>query len=157
MRIIKILSLFIIGALLTSCVSYEEVTLTDIKSFRILEIGNDGVKIEAQLQLNNPNSYSIKVTKSMFDVYIKGNKIGKASISSPLKLNSNSNEYQTLQLETKFIPGQAELLPGILAMSAFGGGKIDLKLDGFIEGKAMFIKKRIDIVHEEKVPLDLFR
>lgn len=157
MKAKKIIYLFVVSIILSSCVNYEEVSLSDVKSIEVLEIGNESLKIETELKLNNPNSYDIKVTKSMFDVYIKDNKIGNASITSPLTIKSNSNEYQTVKLQTIFEKGQQEKLPTILAMAAFGGGGIDFKLDGFVEGKAMFIKKRIDLVHEGKVPLDLFK
>lgn len=157
MKLKKLFYFLIISILLSSCVDYEEVTLSEIKSIKLLELGSSGLTIESELKLNNPNSYSIKVTESKFDVYIKNNKIGVASIASPLELSKSSDDYHLVKLITTFEENQANTLPGILAMSALGGGKIDVKLDGFIEGKAMFIKKRIEIVHEEKVPLDFLK
>lgn len=157
MKLKNLLYLLIISTLLSSCVNYEEVTLSDIKSIKLLELGNKGLTIETELKLNNPNAYSIKVTKSEFDVYIKNNKIGVASIASPLELSKSSDDYHLVKLITTFEENQANMLPGLLAMSALGSGKIDVKLDGYIEGKAMFIKKRIELVHEEKVPLDFLK
>jgi LEA14-like dessication related protein len=142
---------------LTSCFTYEEVKLKDIKSLKILEFSGEKLKIESQLQLMNPNSYSIKITDSQFDVYIKNEKIGVAKIDSPVKIEANSDEYKKVKISSTIEKGQFNMLTGIVAMSAFGKNEINFKLDGFVKAKAMLIQKKIDIVHEGKVPIEFFQ
>jgi LEA14-like dessication related protein len=151
-------SLFLLFILsLSSCVSYEEVELKDIKSLKIIEFSGNNLKVETHLKILNPNSYSIKVIDSQFDVFIKNIKIGNAKIDSPIKFAAKSNDYQKVIISSTIEKDQLNSLTSIFAMAAFGKNEIAFKLDGYVKGKAMAFKKKIDIVHEGKVPLELFK
>ncbi len=154
---IQYLLFFCLSLSLISCVNFEDVQITDIKSIEILEAGKSSLTLKSEIKISNPNYFSIEVTDSFFDVYIKNQKIGTASIDSDLKLSSNSEEYQSVTLVSTYDESQTDALSSVMGAILFGNREIEFKVDGFVEGKALFVKRKIDLVHSGKVPLSLMK
>lgn len=142
---------------LSSCMSYDEVEISDIKTIQILEAGNGGIKLQSEIKIKNPNFYSIEVTNSSFDVYIKNKKVGTAYIDSELKLASNSNEYKEVKMVSTFDESNTDALTTVLGSMLFGNREVDFKVDGFVEGKALLVKKKIHLSHAGKVPISMLQ
>ena len=153
---VQLFSLLIIIGSLSSCFNYEEVEIKDIKSIKLLEFSDKGLVVESVIQIYNPNSYDLNVVDSEFEVSVKNSLIGNAFIDSKVEIPANSEDYHTVVLKSNY----KDLAPGALAtlmtITAMGGDDIYFKVDGFIIGKAYFIKKKVHVSHEGKVPLKLF-
>ena len=155
-RLQKIFSILLITSLFSSCVNFEEVEITDIKSIKISEFGSSSLKFDSEIKIKNPNSYSIKVTDSYFDVFIKNNKVGEAKFDDKITIPANSNDFVAVSFLGTYDESQIGTITTLVGSSLFGSKDIDFKVDGFVEGKALMIKKKINLKHEGKVPLEFF-
>jgi len=147
---------FLITISLTACFNYEDVEITDVRSIKLLDMSAKGLSVESEIKISNPNSFKLSVSKSEFDFYIKGKKLGKASIDGKLKIPANSEEYHKVVLISKSKDMSPNALPILIGLTASGRDKIDFKVDGFIEGKAFLFKRKVNVSHSGIVPLELY-
>lgn len=155
-KLFKLLFLAFAISFFSSCVNYEEVEITDIKSLRLVELNNKELLVESEVKINNPNRFDIEVVDSDFDVKIENKDIGKANIASPLKLEGNSHDYHTLLLKSSMSNLKDNALMSLMAITAQGKSTINFEVEGFIEGKAMLVKKKVEVKHKGQVPLKLY-
>ena len=148
--------LLVLLSFLTSCIQYEEVEIKHIKSVKLVEFSDKGLVVESNIQIKNPNNFDLSVVDSEFDVFVKNNKIGKASIDSKVSIPSKSEAYHKVILRSDYKELAPGALPNLIALTALGSDKIDFKVDGFITGKAFFFKKKVHVTHEGKVPLKFY-
>lgn len=154
-KFFKVSALFLFIISFSSCLSFEEVKITDIKSVKLLEFSDKGLLVESEIKIENPNGMNLSVVDSNFDVYIKEKKLARAFIDSDLKIPKNSAEYHTVILKSEYKDLASGALTNMLALT-MGSDKIHFKVDGFIVGKAFFIRKKVKVSHEATVPLKLF-
>lgn len=138
---------------LTSCVNFEEVEITDIKQIKVEEFGNKSLTLAAEIKIKNPNSFSIKLVDSKFDLFIKNEKIGIGEIVSDLKLPSQSNDYYDVRIKSEFSDLKTNTLMSLMQSSIFMKKKVPFKVKGFVKGRALMITKKIDLEHSGDVPL----
>jgi len=148
-------AVFLLCLSFTSCLNYEEVEITNIKYVKLLEFSKKGLIVESEIQIKNPNSFEISVVGSEFDIFIKGDKLAKASIKNEIVIAKNSKEYHTIVMKSDYEDFADGAMVKMLGLT-FGSGEIDFKVEGDITGKAFFIKKKVHFSHAEKVPLKLF-
>lgn len=157
MRKIQIVLLLLIGSLsLSSCFNIEEVEISEIKSVKLLELNDNGLLVESEIRILNPNNYDIKVVDSDFNVAVNDRKIGKAKILSKLTIPASSNDLHTVKLQSEHEDLLATAIPNLIAITATGKDRLAFKVDGFIVGKVWWIKKKVKVAHEGKVDLELF-
>ena len=148
--------LFLITISLSSCFNYEEVEIKDVKSIKLLDFSGEGLSVESEIKIVNPNNFKLTVVDSEFDFYVKKQKLGKASIDGNLKVPANSEEYHKVILRSKSKDMSPDALPILIGLTASGNDRIDFKVEGYIEGKALFFKRKVDVSHSGIVPLDLY-
>ena len=149
--------LFVLYAPLSSCFSYEEVEITDIKSIKFIELSNESLTVESTIKLLNKNSYDIDVVKSDFEVFVKDIKIGNAHLGDAINVGKNSEKYYTLKIKSNYKDLSKGAIPKLIAITAFSGNQLPVKVDGYVVGKVFLFKKKYHFVKEENVPLDLFQ
>lgn len=141
---------------LSSCFKYEEVTVENIKSVRLIEFSDQGLLVESEIKINNPNGFDIRIVDSGFDLYVKGNKLAKASIQQKLTIPENSSDYHKIRIKSDYKDFADGALVNMLAITMGGGKEISFKAEGFVVGKVFFIKRKAEFSHQETVPLKLF-
>ena len=147
--------LFIFLVSLTSCFTYEEVEISKVKYVKLLEFSRDGLVVESEIKIKNPNWFQLSMVDSEFDIYIKGAKLTKARIDNKIKITKNSEDYHKVIMKSDSKDFTKGALVQMLGLT-MGSGEIDFKVDGYVTGKAFLIKKKVRVTHEEKVPLKLF-
>lgn len=152
----KLLGLALVISFFSSCINFQEVKIADIKSINISELGNNSLRFNSEIKISNPNSFEIKVIDSNFDIYIKDNKVGQAKFADQITIPANSDDYIQVKFNGNYKESDMALITSLMGGVLFGNKEIDFKVDGFVEGKAFWIKRRIEMQHEGKVPLELF-
>ncbi|MAY84320.1 MAG: hypothetical protein CMP59_09340 [Flavobacteriales bacterium] len=140
----------------SSCIKIEDVEIKEIRSVKLLEYSEEGLTVESEIQINNPNSYDIEVTQSEFKVQVNEYAIGDAKIISDLKIPESSSDFHTVKLRSSHKDLKSTAIPHLIAITASGKDKLDFKVDGFIEGKVWFFKRKVDVAYEGEVDLELF-
>ncbi|MFT6167853.1 MAG: LEA14-like dessication related protein [Vicingaceae bacterium] len=137
----------------SSC-TYEEVEITEIKYVKLVEFSPKGLVVESEIKIKNPNGFQLSMVDSEFDIYIKGSKLAKASVDNKIKIPKNSEEYHKVVMKSDFEDFADGALIQMLGLT-LGSKEVDFKIDGYVTGKVFFIKKKVHVSHEEKVPLKL--
>ncbi|MBL4710877.1 MAG: LEA type 2 family protein [Flavobacteriales bacterium] len=155
-KIFRLSFLFSILLFLSSCFKYEEVTIKDIKTVRLIEFSEKGLIVESEIKIDNPNSYKISIINSEFDIFVNNKRLAKAKIDNKISIPKNSSEYHKVILKSDYKDFASGALVNMLALTMSGNDKVKFKVEGFIVGKAFFIKKKVKVNHEDVVPLKLF-
>lgn len=143
--------------LFSSCFNMDDVEIKDIRSFKIVNSTNEGITLGTNLKISNPNYFDIKVIDSDFDLFIKGKRIGSASMVNKITIPSKSEEYHDIELYSDYKNLDEDLITQVMGSALFGSKKVQFKVKGEVTGKVWFFKKRIDLEHEGEVPLNLFK
>lgn len=151
-------SLFIaiLSISLTACFDYKDVEIRDVKSIKLLDFSDKGLSVESEIKIYNPNNFKLSVVDSEFDFYVKGKKLGIASIQGNLKVPANSEEYHTVVLRSSNKDMSPNAIPMLIGITASGKDNIDFKVEGYIVGKAFLFQRKVNVSHSGMVPLKLF-
>lgn len=152
----QILVLILLIGGMSSCYKYEDVSITDVKSIKLLEFSSDGLKVESEVKISNPNNYSISVTDSKFNVYSKNRLIGTSRIENNVSLKKLTNEYHTVVFSSSYEDLAPNAAATLLTLTAMGGEEVNFKVDGFIEAKVYMLKKKFPVSFEDDVPLNFY-
>lgn len=135
-----------------SCWLYKDVTYSGLKDFAVEELSFSGVKVAFDIEVDNPNFYKISATDG--EIAVKANEIdmGKFQLVDEVVLPKKSKGVVSAKVETSF---KSILSGGIMSiMTMFrSGGQLVLNLNGYVNAKALGLKKRIAISSTEKVSL----
>ncbi len=130
---------------LTSCFSYKELALGDVKDVKLNKVGNGGIEIQAGIQVENPNTYKIKVKKIDADLLINGKNVGKMHLSKKVVLPKKSDQVHDFAVNTQ-LSNLLSAMPSI-----FFGGTINLQMKGYIKGKVFIFSKKFPIEAEKEI------
>lgn len=139
------LMLLIMLSTLLSCVSYKEVQHTKVVSVNVREITAKKMVSDIELQINNPNPYTIRVVNFDLNVFINNLPSGKATIKEKLVLKKKSDDVHRLIIETDMANAATGLFSSLFTRT------VKLGLKGDVSAKAYFIKKKIPLDLEETV------
>ncbi|MDB9963873.1 LEA type 2 family protein [Vicingaceae bacterium] len=154
MRTIRKFSIILILILSFNSCTYEEVEITDIKYVKLVEFSQKGLVVESEIKIKNPNGFQLSMVDSEFDIYIKGSKLAKANVDNNIRIPKNSEEYHKVMMKSNFEDFADGAMIRLLGLT-LGSKEIDFKVDGYVTGRAFFIKKKVRVSHEAKVPLKL--
>lgn len=146
----------VIATLFSSCVNYNEIKIEDVEGVKLIELTDSGLTLESEVKINNPNYFSISIVDSDLKFALKNQEIGFIKIENKVKLEGNTSKYYTLQLSSNLSSLGEGSMGKLLAIAASNGKMVPFKLKGYIVGRAFFISKKVDILHEDSVKLDLF-
>jgi len=88
---------------------------------------------------------------------VKDIKIGNAHLGDAINVEKNSEKYYTLKIKSNYKDLSKGAIPKLIAITAFSGNQLPVKVDGYVVGKVFLFKKKYHFVKEENVPLDLFQ
>jgi LEA14-like dessication related protein len=147
----RYLHILLIALLLSSCGIYKDVEVVNVGDIRFTEMGQDGIKAEVDLRIDNPNAYKVKLTESDIDVWINDAEVGKVRLAEKLTLNKRSEEDVVLKLSSNY----DELSPDFLqtALSLLFLNKARFKAKGYVKGKAFLVSKKVDVAVDDEVEL----
>jgi LEA14-like dessication related protein len=128
---------------IASCKMYQNVELKEVTNVELTEFGVEGVKAEVTVSISNPNWYKLKVTGSEIDLYFEGQKIAQVAITEDLVIPKKQVSTQTFTVASSSADLGA-ILSNALAL-------FDLEGKGYIDGKAMFVARRVPIEFKQKL------
>jgi LEA14-like dessication related protein len=130
---------------MTSCISYKEIELSDVRDIRLNKVSGGGIGIEAAMQVKNPNGYKIKVKKIEADLLLNGHKVGQISLDKKVVLPRRSDQLQYFSINTQ-LSNVLSAVPSIM-----WGGEANMQLKGHVKGKVFVFSKKYPIEAEKKI------
>lgn len=148
-----ILIIFTLLSLLlsTSC-SVSPVEIKDVESVKIVSFKNDTIIFEALFPVNNPNNYRFKITDIDLDVLLDGDAVGRIQKIKDLKIPPNRESLQRIRFNM-VIPDR--ITGGLYLLKMITNQALNIEIKGHIIGKALCIKKKVDV--NEQITLHPFR
>jgi LEA14-like dessication related protein len=117
-----------------------------MESFEILEREDTHLKVKLMMRINNPNTYSITLKKSDFDIYLNDKYVGKSTTSQKVKIVKKKEGVYPVILSIK---GKDVLKTALGNMGSLLSGNIKLGAKGNITAKVYGIAKTVPIEFNE--------
>lgn len=134
---------------LNSCEEFQEIKVSEVKSFRLTKVGTDGIEGEVILSIKNPNSKGFSIYPSEFDVTYSGIKMGKARLYKRVHIAGNSEKMYVFKLKTDLKDMNLMDIMGLVS-----GGKMgQIQVKGNLKAGKFYIKKRFPVDFSEKIGL----
>ena len=147
------IGMFILIMTLISSCTVSEIELDEIEELKLEQFSKDGIIIKVKAKINNPNSFSIRVTDSSFDVYLNDKYISKGKFDDKIKLVKKTIQTYEFTLKTEELENPNDILP--ILLKAALTGKVKAKAKGYIKGKTfLFISKKVDVNIEEVLEIN---
>lgn len=136
----KIVTLFFTLFLIGSCEFYEDIELVNMGKVRFDKLDGNTAVVSMDVELDNPNFYTIKVKPSSLDVYVEDEFVGKANLLEKIKIKKKKVGVYNVKVE---LVGEE----GILKQAIKFALKKDLKvrLVGKVKGSVFFVSKKIAV------------
>ena len=143
----KSLLIVLLGVFAVSC-SYENVEVVEVKEFEFTELKERSIKLKAQIQVDNPNSYPVKIKSIDSDIYINGSKAGKLKLEKPIKIQARSNDFVPVEVQTKIEGGSLNILPIVLGAAL--SKKLEVRVNGNMKASSYIFSRRIEFDYTDK-------
>ena len=135
-----VILLFLTAA--TSCVSYKEVELTSI-AFKDVNTANNKVRVALNVEVDNPNTYSIKLSKPRLHVIVGNEELQNWTCPQKIKLSKKSKKAYPFYVEVSGVEA-LQLLPKLFINPS-------IKIEGTIKVGWFIFGKRIPVSVEERM------
>jgi LEA14-like dessication related protein len=143
--------LFAVLFTFTAC-EIKPVEIASIDAVKILKINKDGVELEINMTLKNPNSIGFTVTGADLKGSLGGMAIGDVKIKNNVRIPKNSEKSHTFKITAKIddlINGGIGALTGLLSK-----GGPQLKIKGDLKVRSFLIPRRFPIEFTKKIPMN---
>lgn len=137
---------------LTGCTNYREVVFKGVESVSVGRFDQQGMQLTADVRLENPNNFRIKVSDPDVDVFLNGFYLGKAHLDERVILPKRTDATYHVPLHADFDGTGSNVLTAML--SAALSGKGELRVKGTVTGGIGFLLRK-KFPFEETETIDL--
>lgn len=135
----------------TAC-EVSPVEIVSIDAVKILKINKDGVELELNMTLKNPNNIPFTVTGADLKGSLGGMAIGDIKIKNNVRIPKYSEKSHTFKITAKIddlINGGIGALTGLLSK-----GGPQLKIKGDLKVRSFLVPRRFPIEFTKKIPMN---
>ena len=146
----KFLVLLFIGfsvVLMSGCGKFENVIIHGIKNVKFRGMSDGKILINLNLDIENPNSRKITISRIEFKAWLKNRELGKLRNSKKINLKPKSREE--LEVPVEIVLRTAA--DAFKLMNLKGDILEQLTVEGYIKGRSMCFSKKVKI---EKQPFN---
>lgn len=135
---------------LSSC-EFKEVEYKGVKNVQIEQASLKGVKVKITAEVNNPNTFNIRLVKGKFNVKSDDFDFGTFNLSEKTVIPAESSGDVDIFVDTKFKSLFSGSVMGLL--SKLKSNNMPVTIDGYITAKAYLFSKRIKFNKTENISL----
>jgi LEA14-like dessication related protein len=136
----KVLIVFSILLLVTSCASFKEPEFGGIKGFKIKKIDGRIINFSIQTTVFNPNWFALKIKKSTVDVYLQEQYMGKLYLEDNLKFISKSKNDLSVPLRMEMEDG------ALFSLIKYAKKEtVNIRFTGKVRGGVFFVSKKFPV------------
>lgn len=130
---------------------YQEIQISNIHNVELVKFENDGLIIEADVKVVNPNFFEIEVVDSDLQVLLENELLGKAKILDKLIIKGQSDEIRHISLKTVY---KGKVTGGMRGLFGIAMGKaITITINGDVRGRALGLESDYFIELTETIQL----
>jgi LEA14-like dessication related protein len=147
-----IFGLLVVFALLnTGCNIYKDVELTSVEDVSIEEFNSSGIRVKADLKIENPNAYKVKLTAADLDMKANGRQVGKTLLHQSLSIPRKSHGVHSVYFVVKQDQMSLDLLSQVFIIALTG--KATIEINGYVKGRGLGVGVKVPVEHKEVVEL----
>ncbi len=143
--------LILLSILMLSCNAYKEVEMIRVGDYSVGNMTNEKVAINLNMEVNNPNSYNIRIKKSTLDLYLEGKKVGETQMTNDIVLKKKTQAVYPFTIEANYKDIAGAAMKSV--SSLFGKKEVTLGIKGRVKAKALGIGKKFDLDVQEKISM----
>ncbi|MCC6577848.1 MAG: LEA type 2 family protein [Flavobacteriales bacterium] len=139
LRMVAALPALGLCVLLAGCLSYREVTVEGVEALRLTGLDARGLAVRAEVRVNNPNGYRIRLRDPDLELFLDGTRVGTAVLDTPLTVPARATSVVR-------VPLHARLEGGPLLATGLGmllGRTPVLRAEGTVHVRAGWVGRRI--------------
>ncbi|MEM9023650.1 MAG: LEA type 2 family protein [Bacteroidota bacterium] len=136
---------------LTSCLSYEDVTIGNVQDVKVKNFSKAGIEVEVAIPVTNPNRYKISIVDSDLNINLNGKDMGKARFPNKITVPAKSDGVQRFTIEADYDQSMKGGLGSLLSL--LGNKDMQLHLTGDIKAKAGLLRKSFPVDIKERITL----
>lgn len=139
------------------CFDYDDVEFVRLGGMKLEEMGDRSATVNLQIELMNPNPYTITVRPSEVDVFVNGEEVGKAYLLNKLSIKRKKTRIVDARIKLDGVEGILfKLMKWRLKEN------IEVRFVGKVKGGVFGITKKFDVdetktVDPSKLKLDLLK
>jgi LEA14-like dessication related protein len=142
--------LFAIG-LFSSCKELQPVTIGGVSNVKVISLSKEGIELDFDMKINNPNSVGVTVFPSSFDANLGGINVGKIKLAKRTRIKAKGEHTSTFHIKSDFsklgIADIANVVPMVLSKRA------DISLKGNLRVGKIFYKQKFPVELNKTIPL----
>jgi LEA14-like dessication related protein len=131
---------FFLAFLLSSCIEFEDVEVLRFGKIQVQQIKGSTAKISVDLDLENPNFFSIKIKPSTLDLFVEDEYVGKAILLEKVKIIKKKTGTYITRVE---LIAEDGVLRKLLKYAL--KPELKIRVNGKVKGSVYGITKRIAI------------
>jgi LEA14-like dessication related protein len=131
-----------------SCKEYQEIKVSEVKSFKLTKVSKEAIEGEIVLSVDNPNKTGFSIYPSEFDVEYSGIKLGKAKLYKRVHIGPTTERDYTFKLRSDLKGVNLLDLMGLLNGSS-RLGRIEVK--GDLKAGKFFLRRRFPVDIRQKI------
>jgi len=134
--------------ILNSCQIYKEVEVIEVLQVQITSFTTERLEAEVFFQVSNPNWYKLKMTDAKIDLMLEGKKIAEVVLVETLVIPKKMVSSMSMKIQSEKLDMQAIISS---ALSMLFKSSYELEGTGYVQGKAMFIGRKVPVAFKEKL------
>lgn len=136
-----------------SCTGIQPVELKKVESIKILQSSGQGIDLEIDVVLHNPNFFKCTISEGDLNIILNKVDLGNAKLLNQVKLPAKSELSQKFQVH---VGVSTALLGGFASFfSILKRNSADIQLKGTIKAKAFGISKVFPVDETTSIPFSL--
>jgi LEA14-like dessication related protein len=148
---LHLLSILCFSLLLSAC-NWKEVKLEKIESFKVLSIDKEGMEVELNVLISNPNAVGFTIYDSDLNLTVSKIELGKIKLTDAVHVGAHGKSHKKIQVRTSLKDLGITALAGIAAIAAIK--KIDISISGDVSVRTLlFLKKKYPVTLNEKISI----
>lgn len=149
--IFLILPLLVIGfTAIISCSAIKPIALKKVESVKILSASSDGVELELNLLIENPNFFKFKITDGELNIVLNKIDMGKAELKNTVSLPAHTEVSHKFNVH---VGASNALLGGFASLlSLFKNNTATVSLKGSIKAKSFGISHTFPVDETTRIP-----
>ena len=136
---------------LLGCGKLEMLELKGLENFAVASFSKEGVELEMDLRIHNPNGIKFKVKDYDLDILVNNVKIGKAVLKEKMILPRKTTSSHHVSVNASFTNVLMGAFPVILSLKKDKNATI--RIVGEVKGAAMGIAKKVDVEFQKDITI----
>jgi LEA14-like dessication related protein len=141
-----------VTSLFLSACNFKEVKLEKIESFKVLNIDKEGIEVELNVLVSNPNAIGFTIYDSDLNLTVSKIELGKIKLSESVHIGAHGKSHKKIQVRTSLKDLGITAIAGLASLAAIK--KLDISISGDVKVRTLlFLTKKYPVALNEKIQI----